>query len=228
MRLRPLALLLVMLGACAPMRHASLPDPAALPAEAPPPAQVEAPRAGAPNCIAHPAIDEWEQRFRTSRRSWVPVVHGERRGARYLPQVRRILVEEGLPTSLALLPAIESGFNPGARGPTGSRGLWQFEAKTARRFGLVVTRRRDDRLDPERSTRAAIRYLRKLHARYDDWPLALAAYNAGEGRVDAALARAPGATFWELADAGLLPPISCAYVPRFLALVRLVDRDELC
>jgi membrane-bound lytic murein transglycosylase D len=189
---------------------------------------VRTPLGGEPNCIAHPSIDAWEQRYRTSRRSWVPVVHGERRGGRYLPKIRPILVAEGIPTSLALLPAIESGFRPAARGPTGSLGLWQFEARTARRFGLVVSRKRDDRLDPERSTRAAVRYLRKLHARYGDWPLALAAYNAGEGRVDKALARAPGATFWELAERGLLPPISRAYVPKFLALVRMVEQDRSC
>jgi membrane-bound lytic murein transglycosylase D len=146
------------------------------------------------------------------------------RGARYLPRLRAIVADAGLPDGLALLPAVESSFRAHARGPTGSRGLWQLEAATARRFGLVVNRHRDDRLDPERSTRAAVRYLRTLYAHYGDWPLALAAYNAGEGRIDKALRGHNGATFWELAAEHRLPPISREYVPRFLALLRVVER----
>src|SRR5439155_463797 len=86
-------------------------------------------------------------------------------------------------------------------------------AERARRFGLVVNAHRDDRLQPERATRAAARYLHILYERYGDWPLALAAYNAGERRVDRALARDPEASFWSLAERGWLPRISREYVP---------------
>jgi membrane-bound lytic murein transglycosylase D len=86
-----------------------------------------------------------------------------------------------------------------------------------------VTTRRDDRLHPERATLAAARYLHFLGTRYGDWPLAIAAYNAGERRVDRALARDPSATFWELADRGYLPRTSTDFVPRFLAVVRLSE-----
>src|SRR5262249_59260658 len=113
------------------------------------------------------------------------------------------------------------GFRAGARSPSGSRGLWQLQPATARRFGLVVSRRRDERLDPERSTRAATDYLRLLYDRYGDWPLALAAYNAGEGRVDRALARLPGASFWDLVEERHLPRASHDYVSRFLPLLPL-------
>jgi len=92
----------------------------------------------------------------------------------------------------------------------------------------VVSRRRDDRLEPELATRAAARYLALLHAHYGDWPLALAAYNAGEGRVDRARDRAPGASFWQLAEDRRLPRASRDYVARFLALVRVVDGPADC
>ena len=179
-------------------------------------------------CVSHPAIDVWEERLRAGGPAWAATVHGVARGAQYLDQVRAILEEEGVPASLALLPVIESSFRPEASAPDGGRGLWQLHARTARRFGLVVSRRRDDRIDTERATRAAARYLRLLYQRYNDWPLALAAYNAGEGRVDRALSRLPGSSFWKLAEARHLPATSCDYVPRFLAVVRVVQAEHGC
>ena len=190
-----------------------------------------APASPAPDqlgCIAHPRIDVWERRLRTRRALRASVGDDLARGARYLPRLRPIVAEAGLPAGLALLPAVESGFDPRAHGPLDERGLWQLRAATARRFGLVVTWQRDDRLAAEPATRAALRYLRFLHARYGDWALALAAYNAGEGRVDRARARRPTATFWELVDAGLLSRGSRDYVPRFLAVVRMSERSEPC
>jgi peptidoglycan lytic transglycosylase D len=225
------AVMATMATACAP-RTPRVPAP--LPAPVPPPAAASAapvrPRVPKPPrlaCLAHPAIDAWELRLRAERRLWAATVHGVARGARQLPVVRRIVSEAGLPPGLALLPVVESGFRPGAVGPRGSRGVWQLQAATARRFGLVVRAGRDERLDPERSTRAATRYLRLLYRRYGEWPLALAAYNAGEGRVDQALARRPGATVWELTGAGL-PPASGRYVSRFLAIVRIVEGPLEC
>ena len=113
-----------------------------------------------------------------------------------------------------------AGTRPGRPAP------WSGLDPTARRFGLVVTRRRDDRTDPEQSTRAAARYLRMLYGRYGDWPLALAAYNAGEGRVDRALSRTGGSSFWEAEEH--LPRICREYVPRFLAVVRVVAAEPGC
>ena len=170
-------------------------------------------------CLGHPAIDAWERRLRGGSRLGARRLLA--RGKPWVPKLETSLAARRLPPGLALLPAIESGFDPRARGAFDSAGLWQLQSATARGLGLVVTRARDDRLDPNRATRAAARYLARLHARYDDWPLALAAYNAGGGRVDRALARRPEASFWELAEAGLLPETSAKFVPRFLALVRL-------
>lgn len=177
-------------------------------------------------CVSHPAIDAWEDRLRAGGPDWAATVHGVARGAQYLDRVRAILEEEGVPASLALLPVIESNFHPEALAPDGGRGLWQLRPRTARRFGLVVSRRRDDRIDPEQSTRAAARYLRLLYTRYGDWPLALAAYNAGEGRVDRALSRVSGSSFWDAEPH--LPRICREYVPRFLAVVRVVAAEPGC
>jgi hypothetical protein len=179
-------------------------------------------------CVDHPMIDAWEDRLRWERPFWAATLDGVARGTGYLPRLRAIVEEEGVPSSLALLPVVESGFRNGASAPDGGRGLWQLRPQTARRFGLVVGARRDDRLHPERATRAAARYLRLLHDHYGDWPLALAAYNAGEGRVDRALIRRPGASFWELAEHRHLPRVSRDYVPRFLALLRVVGTPPDC
>ena len=182
------------------------------------------PPAAAPpelHTITNPRIDVWERRLRTQPTLREATEDSLGRGATYLPRLCAILGEHGLPPDLALLPVVESGFWPTARGRAGERGLWQLRRDTARRFGLVVNARRDDRLHPERATRAAARYLVFLHARYGDWPLALAAYNAGERRVDRALRRGRRAGFWQLADRRLLPRTSREYVPHFLAVVRV-------
>jgi hypothetical protein len=226
----------VALSACGPTR-APLESPATMPTDDPKLQQLwrqldeaEAESQPAPQisigCPSHPAIDRWEDRLRAGGPDWATTIHGVARGARYLDRLRAILEEEGVPASLALLPVIESNFRPDALSSDGGRGLWQLQPRTARRFGLTVTARRDDRIDPEQSTRAAARYLRLLYTRYGDWPLALAAYNAGEGRVDKALRRAAGTSFWEAEPH--LPRICREYVPRFLAVVRVVAAEPSC
>lgn len=177
-------------------------------------------------CIRAPEVDRWERRLAREEAAWNRMVRG--RGGDNYRAVRRIVAEEGLPPGLAYLPAIESGYRRTATGPTGARGLWQFGAGTARNYGLVVNGRRDDRLDVELSTRAALRHLRDLHRRYGTWPLALAAYNAGEGRVQRALSRDDDGTFWQLAEKRRLPPVTRSYVPKFLALVRLMSDGGPC
>jgi soluble lytic murein transglycosylase-like protein len=237
MRMRRILVGLALVAAgCGPMRKAG---PPAAPASIPPPVTpgLAAPRL-APSepdrgarelaCVDHPWIDSWEQRMRSHRPLRVTAERALDRGEPYLPRLRAIMAEQGLPASLALLPAIESGFRAEARGNHGDVGMWQLRGPTARRFGLVVHASRDDRLDPFRATQAAARYLRYLHRRYRDWPFALAAYNAGEGRVDRARKRHPNASFWELADAGHLPNTSREFVPRFLALVRVSESRGLC
>ena len=221
--------LALVVAGCGPMRSGHTPVATPIPRAKKPalatprvkPGELERSRELA--CVDHPWIDTWEQRMRSQRPySWT-ARRALERGQPYLPRLRVIMAEQGLPESLALLPAIESGFRPKARGHFGDVGMWQLRKPTAKRFGLVVQAACDERLDPFRSSQAAARYLRYLHRRYRDWPLALAAYNAGEGRVDRARLRYPGASFWQLAGDGHLPTTSRHFVPRFLAIVRVSE-----
>jgi membrane-bound lytic murein transglycosylase D len=218
-----------LLAGCGIARRSASPGPIA----SPPPVAIDAAAVPAPDaddlgCLEHPEIDAWEDRLRSQPelREWTE--QSVARGASYLPRFREILAENGVPPDLALLPVIESGFEPRARGRAGELGLWQLRRPTARRFGLQVSARRDDRLHPERATLAAARYLRYLRARYGEWPLALAAYNAGERRVDRALARSRTADFWELVEQGYLPRTSTEFVLRFIAVVRVAEGDASC
>jgi hypothetical protein len=176
-------------------------------------------------CMQKRAIDTWERRYSTHRARWEGHLEHPRRGGKYFPEVERMVDEAGLPPEVAFMPTLESGYRSDAHGLGGS-GLWQLCPSTARRYGLVVTPKRDDRLDPHLATRAAIRYLQDLYERYGDWPLALAAYNAGEGRVDRALRLNPGASFWDLAERGRLPAVTCSYVPKLFGLARAVHPDD--
>jgi len=145
------------------------------------------------------------------------------RMSRYLAYIHDQVVERNLPGELALLPIIESAFDPYAFSPGGAAGLWQFMPPTARRFGLERNWWYDGRRDPIASTDAALNYLENLYARFGDWPLAIAGYNAGEGNVQRAIRRAPqGAGFWTLP----LPRETKAYVPRLFALSAVINDPE--
>jgi soluble lytic murein transglycosylase-like protein len=133
----------------------------------------------------------------------------------------RIFEEEGVPLELLVVAEVESGFNPLALSPKGARGPWQLMPATAQRFGLRVNGQTDERVHPERSTRAAARYLRELYAQFGDWELALAAYNAGEQRVASAIERGGTRDFWQLAQQQLLPEETRRYVPAVLGLQNL-------
>jgi len=140
------------------------------------------------------------------------------RAAELMPRVSSAFRAEGVPPELAWLAEAESSFNPAARSPVGARGLFQFMPDTAKAMGLS-TFLPDERLDPEKSARAAARHLRALHRRFGNWALALAAYNAGEGRVSRTLAARRANTFTAVAEA--LPAETRMYVPKVCALIAM-------
>ena len=139
------------------------------------------------------------------------------RSGRYLPMIQRIFRERGLPEELAYTAMIESGFSPRAVSRVGAKGMWQFMEATGRRYGLVIDRWLDERLDPVKSTRAAAEYLGDLYGLFGHWFLAQAGYNAGESRVGRAIQRARTSDFWALTQTRHLPDETKLFVPQILA-----------
>jgi hypothetical protein len=148
------------------------------------------------------------------------------RGAPHLPYIRAIFADEQLPEELAYIGLVESEFRPEAISSTKARGVWQFMPMTGQRFGLQQDGWVDERSDTRKATRAAARYLKFLHNIFGDWNLALAAYNAGEGRVQAAIKRQGVRDFWRLAEAGALPRETIRYVPRVYAAITIASDPE--
>jgi membrane-bound lytic murein transglycosylase D len=155
---------------------------------------------------AVPYYDLWVKRMQAR-----PV---PKRAAELVPQLQEVFASEGVPRDLVWLAEAESTFNPDAESPVGARGLFQLMPATAKELGLN-TALPDERADPEKSARAAARYLKQLHGRFNDWPLALAAYNAGPGRIRRTLNEQQAKSFAAIAET--LPAETRMYVPKVLA-----------
>ncbi|MFN2385155.1 MAG: LysM peptidoglycan-binding domain-containing protein [Thermoanaerobaculia bacterium] len=145
------------------------------------------------------------------------ISRGLSRSGRYMPMIHRIFEEEGLPKDLAQVALIESSFLTNAHSPMQAHGIWQFMPRTGRQYGLSSNAIVDERSDPEKSTRAAARHLSYLHELFGDWYLAMAAYNAGEGKIIRAMQRTGAKDFWQLAATGAIRPQTVNYVPAVIA-----------
>lgn len=220
------ALTVVITEQTVPDEHARAVDPVAVTdpvAESrmpPPPIWDRLRRGFALPAVEHPRIAREIARLQASPLAFHNLLGA---GEPYLHHVLDTVERAGLPTELALLPAVESGFQPDAVSHNGAAGLWQFMPRTGEMLGLYQDWWFDRRLTVRQSTRAAVTYLALLEQRFDgDWLHALAAYNAGSGTVARAIRRArqrdADTRFWSLD----LPGETDAYVPRLLALARIV------
>jgi membrane-bound lytic murein transglycosylase D len=169
-------------------------------------------------------VDDREQWYSVTRPDYIQRM--TERGRKYLFHVVEELERRNMPTELALLPFIESAFNPQAVSSAKAAGMWQFMPATGRNFELKQNMFRDDRRDVLASTRAALDYLQKLHDMFGDWHLALAAYNWGEGSVMRAIAKNQklglGTTYTDLK----MPMETRFYVPKLQAIKNIVATPE--
>jgi len=156
--------------------------------------------------------------FFSSERGKKILAGGLKRSGRYKALIEKVLGEEGLPQELIFLAQAESGFLPRAMSNKRCVGLWQFAQFRGKEYGLEKTSFLDERMDPEKATRAAAHHLHDLYSHFGDWNLAMAAYNCGPGCVDHAVMRTGYADFWTLRRLNVLPKETSNYVPLILAM----------
>ncbi len=162
----------------------------------------------------------YTHRYRNSFEIWL------KRSETFLPYIRDVFEERGLPLDLIYLPFAESGFNTRAYSRAGAAGIWQFMPGTGRMYGLRVDWWLDERRNPFLSTHSAADYLEKLYGDFGCWYLALAAYNAGEGRVGRALQSSGHDNYFDLINGPYLAQETRNYVPKFLAILKILRNLE--
>ncbi len=174
--------------------------------------------------VINARVEQFIQYFQTTARkvfaNWLA------RSERYIPFMKNLLKENGLPEDLVYLALIESGFNPYAYSRSKASGPWQFIYLTGKRYGLRSNWWIDERRDPEKSTIAAAKYLKDLHDMFECWYLAAAGYNAGEKKIAAAMKRYGTEDFWELTKYRYLKRETKDYVPQMIAAALIAKEPE--
>ncbi|NJL25556.1 MAG: transglycosylase SLT domain-containing protein [Calothrix sp. SM1_5_4] len=161
-------------------------------------------------------VEKWLRYFQGRGRGYMNTYLS--RSGRYLPMMKNVLRENGLPEDLVYIALIESGFSPRAHSRANAVGYWQFIKSTGKRFGLQVDTFTDERRDPVLSTRAAVEYFKALYNLFGDWHLCMASYNVGESRVKRAVTKYYTKDFWQLiAKRRSFPAETKNYVPKFIA-----------
>ncbi len=182
------------------------------------------PRFSIPVPADNPRVLETVEYLTTERRDVIE--EGLSRGSRFLPLIREVFAEAGLPAELAYIPLIESLYKPAVRSRASAVGLWQLMAPTARLYGLTVNSLVDERRDPIKATYAITQFIRDYYQEFGDWHLTIAAYNGGKGRVARALSRAGVDNFWSLATTRHLPRETREFVPKILAAMLIGSDPE--
>jgi len=171
-----------------------------------------------------PRVIRYLEFYRDSKQGRAIAEVWARKSGRFVPVLQDMFESAGLPRDMVWLSLVESGHNPTIRSPVGAAGLWQFMAATARNYGLTVDRWVDERLDPRRSTEAAILLLSDLHRRFGNWELAMAAYNMGHGALGRSIRKYNTNDFWQLSSyEGGLPWETSLYVPKIMALAIVMN-----
>jgi membrane-bound lytic murein transglycosylase D len=174
--------------------------------------------------VRNESVEDYIEYFQTEIRDkftlWLE------RSGRYIPLMRQVFKEHGLPEDLVFVALIESGFNPYAYSRSRAVGPWQFIKGTGRLYGLRIDNWIDERRDPIKSTYAAARYFKDLYDRFGSWPLAMAAYNAGERKIERALVRAKADDFWDLRSTRYIRRETKGYVPKFMAATIIAKNPE--
>jgi membrane-bound lytic murein transglycosylase D len=174
--------------------------------------------------VINEKVEQFIQHFQTRGRKvftgWLA------RSERYIPFMKNLLKENGLPEDLVYMALIESGFNPYAYSRSKAAGPWQFIYRTGKRYGLDSNWWIDERRDPEKSTIAAAKYLKDLYDTFECWYLAAAGYNAGEGKIARAMKRYQTEDFWELTKYRYLKRETKDYVPQMIAAALIAKDPE--
>ena len=176
--------------------------------------------------VINEQVEKWlayfQNRGRKSYAAWLA------RSGKYIPMMKKILTENGLPLDLVYLSMIESGYKPRAYSHASASGLWQFIRGTGKRYGLKSNWWIDERRDAEKSTLAAAQYLSDLYEMFDHWYLAAAGYNAGENKILRAIKRYDTNDFWEMSQSRFryLKPETKNYVPKIIAASIIAKEPE--
>jgi len=171
----------------------------------------------------NPVVGDYIQRYLRNEQQVARILA---RSQYYFPLFSDMLGREGLPYELCYLAVIESALNPMAHSPMGAAGIWQFMPSTGQLYGLEVNSLVDERMDPIASTKAACTFLKRLYEDFQDWNLAIAAYNCGPGNVKKAIARSGGKTdFWSIYP--FLPHETRCYLPLFIAACYVMNYADV-
>lgn len=174
--------------------------------------------------VMNERVEFWLNYFQTRGRKYFAAWMS--RSGKYIPMMKEILIENGLPQDLVYLSMIESGFKPYAYSHAHASGLWQFIRRTGQHYGLNANWWYDERRDPEKSTLAAAAHLKDLYDYFNNWYLAAAGYNAGQYKIIRAIKRYNTEDFWEMSRFSYLKPETKNYVPKIIAAAMVAKNPE--